>query len=118
MANFAVIGIGRMGSVHAKNLSSGRVKGSKLVAVCDIDRAKVDAFCKKHPSVKGFYDHASLIQSGIAEAVMIAVPHYFHGKIAMDCIEAGINTLVEKPLTVTTAEAKKVIEKAQQHPNV
>ncbi len=116
MANFAVIGIGRMGGTHARNLACGKMKGSKLVAVCDIDRDKVDKFCKKHPSVKGFYDHKSLIESGVCQAAMIAVPHYFHGEIAKDCLSAGIHTIVEKPLTVTTLEAKSVIETAKTHP--
>ncbi|MBO4539532.1 MAG: Gfo/Idh/MocA family oxidoreductase [Clostridia bacterium] len=118
MADFAVIGIGRMGGQHARNLAAGRMKGSRLVAVCDIDKEKVDKFCKKHPSVKGFYDHKSLIESGVCKAVMIAVPHYFHGQIAKDCIKAGLHTVVEKPLTVTTLEAKSVIETAKKHPDV
>lgn len=117
MADFAVIGIGRMGSQHAKNLTNGIIKGSRLVAVCDIDKKKVDAFCKKHPTVKGFYDHKSLIESKIAQAVMIAVPHYFHGIIAKDCLAAGLHTLIEKPITVTTKEAKEVIEKAKENPD-
>ena len=116
MADFAVIGIGRMGSQHARNLTNGRIKGSKLVAVCDTDKKKVDDFCKKHPSVKGFYDHRSLLEAKLVDAVMIAVPHYFHGQIAKDCISAGVSTLVEKPLTVTTKEAKEVIAVAKNHP--
>ena len=116
MADFAVIGIGRMGSCHAKNLFSGRMKGSRLVAVCDIDREKVDTFCKKHPSVKGFYDHKSLIESNVAQAVMIAVPHYFHGEIAKDCLASGLHTIIEKPITVTTKEAKELIAVASAHP--
>ena len=44
MADFAVIGIGRMGGQHARNLASGRMKGSRLVAVCDVDKKKVDVF--------------------------------------------------------------------------
>lgn len=116
MADFAVIGIGRMGSCHARNLAGGRMKGSRLVAVCDIDREKVDNFCKKHPSVKGFYDHKSLLEANVAQAVMIAVPHYFHGEIAKDCLKSGLNTIIEKPITVTTKEAKELIAVAEAHP--
>jgi len=106
-----------MGGTHARNLVNGKMKKAKLVAVCDIDKEKVDAFCKKHPDVKGFYSHKDLLAWGQAKAVMIAVPHYFHGDIAKDCLTAGIHTVVEKPLTVTTKEGKEVIETAARHPD-
>ncbi len=118
MINFAVIGIGRMGGTHARNLVRGRMKNARLVAVCDTDKAKVDAFCKKHPEVKGYYDHLELLREKPMEAVMIAVPHYFHGEIVKDCIACGIHTIVEKPLTVTTLEAKSIIDTAEQNPDV
>jgi predicted dehydrogenase len=48
MLRFAVIGIGRMGSIHAVNLLKGRVKGAKLLCVCDIDKEKLLDFSQKY----------------------------------------------------------------------
>lgn len=113
--NVAVIGIGRMGGRHALNLYRHRVEGATLSAVCDIDENALKFYKGK---VKTFVDYKALIKEEKPDAVIIAVPHYSHGEIAKYCIENGVHTLVEKPLTVTTAEAKEVIECAEKYPKL
>lgn len=111
--NVAVIGVGRMGGRHADNLLKNRVKGARLAAVCDISD---EALKKYSGKVARYRDYKEMLSQQKIEAVVIATPHYEHGKIAIYCIEHGINVLIEKPLTVTTAEAKKVISAANENP--
>lgn len=110
MVNLAVIGIGRMGGVHARNLFKGRVKGAKLVAVCDIDENKLKPY--EAPYVEVYTDYKAMIDVVKPDGVIIATPHPSHAEIAKYCLAAGVNTLLEKPLTVTTAEAKDLLEYA------
>ena len=48
MKRLAVVGIGRMGERHARNIAKGVIKGGKLIAVCDTDSEKLKAFADKY----------------------------------------------------------------------
>ena len=111
MINVAVIGVGRMGSKHAYNLAK-RVKNSNLVAICDVDTQKANLMAKKLKA-KAYYDVDEMLKSEQLDGVVIATPHYSHVKIAKKCIEKGINILCEKPISVTTLEAKELLDVAK-----
>ncbi|MEG1791506.1 MAG: Gfo/Idh/MocA family oxidoreductase [Clostridia bacterium] len=113
--NVAVIGIGRMGSVHARNLKKGKVRGAKLQAICDIKSEALTEFTKKYGQTATYLDYKAMLKAENIDAVIIATEHYFHADIAIYCMEQGLNVLVEKPLSVTTLEAKRVIERAKEH---
>ena len=113
----AVIGTGRMGSRHAANLASGAVPGAQLAAICDIDPS-VRAKAESKWGVKTFADHRELIDSGAADAVVVATPHYSHVEICSHAIEAGVHTLVEKPISVTAQSARQLIDVAHRHGDV
>jgi len=107
----AVVGVGGMGSNHCKSIPG--IEECELTAVADInaDRAKqVGEDC----GVPGFTDHRELISSGLAEAVVIATPHYFHPPIAIDAFRAGLHVLSEKPVGVQIGEAEKMAAAARE----
>ncbi|MCC7198589.1 MAG: Gfo/Idh/MocA family oxidoreductase [Gammaproteobacteria bacterium] len=103
----AVVGVGYLGRFHAQKYAS--LPGSKLVGVCDPDaeaRAKVAA----ELGVEAFADHRELL--GRVDAVSIVTPTTLHHRVARDFLEAGAHVLVEKPITVTVAEARELIDLA------
>ena len=116
MTNFAVIGVGRMGTVHAMNLYFRRVRGARLYAVCDTDPSALAKAAKRFPRAKRFADVEALLADGKVEAVVIATPHYAHADIAVACLEKGVHVLVEKPLSVTAADARRVIDASKRNP--
>lgn len=101
----AVIGIGRMGSVHAGNLIRGRVKNAVLAAVCDIKEEKLRSFIAQYGKIPAYTDYKVMLNEQKPDAVIIATEHTFHVSIASYCIKAGVHTLIEKPVAVTAAEA-------------
>lgn len=101
-----IIGLGNMGSTHVRNIESGSISGVKLAAICDIVPEKLEKFDKKYLR---YTDSAKMIRSGDVDAVLIATPHYFHTTIGIDSLSNGIHTLVEKPISVHKADAKKLI---------
>lgn len=113
MIRIGVVGVGRMGSVHARNLAAGTVKGARLSAVCDHDKAKTAAFVKR--GIAEFTDYREMIESGKVDAVIVATEHREHRKIAEYALSHGISCLVEKPLCVTVSEARKLVETANEH---
>lgn len=100
-----IIGIGGMGSNHAKRILEGQVPRAELTAVCDIDASCFDAY----PNLKHFESSEKLIRSGEVDAVIVATPHYGHTTIGADALQNGIHTLVEKPISVHKADAERLI---------
>lgn len=116
---FGIIGIGTMGSNHAKWMEEGKIRGAVLSAVCDISPERVQwAQENLKETVAVFTDYKELIASGKVDAVLIATPHYFHPVIAVEALEAGLHTLVEKPAGVYTKAVEAMNETAARHPEL
>ena len=101
MIKLGIIGIGNIGSVHAKTVLSGQIEGLTLGAVCDIDPAKKALF----PDVPFYESYKDLLKTDI-DAVLISVPHPLHGDLAIDAFDANKHVLVEKPADITVSKAK------------
>jgi predicted dehydrogenase len=101
-----VIGVGGMGSGHARSIASGNVKRAELVAVCDLVEERREAF---GDDVKKYASSKKLIRSGEVDAVVIATPHYDHTVIGIDSLKQGLHTLVEKPISVHKADCERLI---------
>lgn len=110
----AVIGIGHMGSAHARCIASGGIRGMELAAVCDLRPERLSWAEHEFPSVLRFSDYRDLLESGTADAVIIAVPHPLHGVIAVDAMHAGLHTLSEKPLDIRVSSARKAVEEGKK----
>ena len=113
MIKYAVVGIGRMGHIHAMNLYSSMVDGATLVAVCDIDDNKLKRFKLSAPEVLTFGNYKELIAIDI-DAVIVATPHYQHGEITRYFLENNISVLSEKPQCVSITESKLINECAEK----
>ncbi len=106
MYQFAIIGCGRIAVRHAENIA----RVGKLVAVCDIDEQKVFSFAKAY-SVKAFTSVFDLLNAGInIDIVIICTPNGYHADQCIKALNSGRNVLCEKPLCLTTSEAKDIIE--------
>ncbi len=101
-----IVGVGNMGSLHARSMH--KIKGAVLAAVCDIDRAKADALAGEM-SCKAFYAADDMISSGKVDAIVIATPHYDHTTIGIKGLKKGLHVLVEKPLSVHKADCQRLI---------
>ena len=69
-----VIGIGNMGSAHARSLREGRVPGMRLTAVCDIKEPRRRWAAETLPGVKVYDDFTALLDGGEVDGVIIATP--------------------------------------------
>ncbi len=120
MSNLSVgvIGIGNMGSAHANCIYKGEIKGMRLAAVCDIDLQKLNAFKKICPNIPSFCNYTDLLESGLVDTVIIAVPHNLHAIIAIDALNADMNVLIEKPADISVTAAKNLNQAAQKSDKV
>jgi predicted dehydrogenase len=101
-----IIGVGGMGSNHARNIKN--IRNCDLVAVCDTVKEKADSLSKEL-NCKAWYDPDGLINSGTVDAVIIATPHYAHTTIGIAALKKGLHVLVEKPISVHKADCERLI---------
>ena len=92
-----IVGVGNMGSAHARALALGEVTGASLSALCDVDEARREALRALYPNIPVFSTHTELIDSGSVDAIIVATPHAAHPPIAIDAFHKGLHVLVEKP---------------------
>ncbi|MCZ7658460.1 MAG: Gfo/Idh/MocA family oxidoreductase [Xanthobacteraceae bacterium] len=104
-----VIGVGVMGSNHARVLSE--LPGVTLVGIADPERPRRD-FISQVLGCEAFADLDALLAAGV-DAVSIAAPTHLHHDIAIACARRGIHILVEKPIASNVAEARAIVTAAR-----
>ena len=105
-----VVGVGVMGSNHARVLSE--MAGVELVGVVDPDR-KQREFVAHTLGCAEFADLQALIGSGV-DAVTIAAPTHLHHDLALVCIASGLHVMVEKPIAPTVEEGRAIVAAARR----
>ena len=114
-----IIGIGNMGTGHANNIKNGYCPEIELVAVADINPARLEWARENLPESVARFDTAeAMLDSGLLDACIVAVPHYNHPTYVMACLERGIHPLSEKPAGVYTKQVREMNEAASKHPEL
>jgi len=104
-----VVGVGHLGSIHAKVYS--RLDNVKLVGVCDCNLERAIEIGKKFRT-GSYSDYEDLF--GKIDAASIVVPTSLHYNVAKEFLKQGIHVLIEKPITKTLSEADELIEIARE----
>src|SRR5690242_21715633 len=99
-----VVGVGHLGALHAKMFAE--IPGVTLAGVCDIDRERAaavarDCGCTAFAAPEDLFAHV--------RAVSIAVPTAAHWEVASRAMACGIHVFVEKPITRTVEEARRLV---------
>ncbi len=103
-----VVGIGYLGKIHTRIYNE--LPEAELVGICDSNpesKIKADEY-----GVAFFSDHRDLI--GKVDAVSIVTPTFTHHAVAKDFLNAGIHTLIEKPITLKIEDADELIAIARK----
>ncbi len=109
-----IIGIGNMGTTHSKNIMEGKCPEIELVAVADSNPDRLKWIEETYPEVKRFDTAEAMLDSGILDACLVAVPHYDHPHYAMECFKRHIHVMVEKPAGVYTKQVREMNEMAKK----
>ena len=113
-----IIGAGNMGSGPIRNILAGKCPEIEVVAVADRRESRREAAHEQLPEAKIFNEGSELIASGVAEAVLIATPHYQHPVLAIDAFKHGLHVMCEKPAGVYTLQVREMIAEADKHPEL
>lgn len=111
---YALIGCGRISPNH---IVAAKTNGLEIVAVCDIVMANMEDKCAKFElsdSTKKYLDYKEMLKNEKPDLVAIATESGKHAQIALDCIDAGCNLIIEKPIALSLVDADAIITKASE----
>ncbi len=89
---------------------------AELVAFCDADKKRAQAMADKFaPGAAVYTDYKALLKNADVDAVSVCMPNKFHGVVSIAAATAGKHVLVEKPMAMSLAEAKKMVAVAKKN---
>lgn len=111
--NIAIIGTGRMGSVHTRNLVRS-IPDANLMAVCDIRLEVAQAVANDLGIQRVVKDYHELLEDKSIEAILIATSTNTHSFIIKDVAEAGKHIFCEKPLALEIDKIDEALASVQK----
>lgn len=113
---YALIGCGRISTNHITAAVNNKLE---IVAVCDICPEKMEDVLAKHGlendgSIARYTDYKKMIDENDLDLVSIATESGKHAEIALDVIDAGINVIIEKPMTMNMRDAEEIIRRSDE----
>ncbi|MGE5623600.1 MAG: Gfo/Idh/MocA family protein [Methanocella sp.] len=107
------IKIGIVGAKFAAELHAtayGRCPDAEVVAVCDLDEARVGAFADRFGIPKRYTNYRDLLWDPEVQLVSICVPNFLHHEVALAACDAKKDVVCEKPLATTVEQGKEMVE--------
>ena len=114
-----MIGLGSMGMRHVEGFL--QEDDCRIVAVCDVDasrrRAAIEQINKHYGSADcaQYNDFRELIGRGDIDTICISVPDHWHAIIALEGVRAGKDIYGEKPLALTVAEGRVLVDEVNRY---
>ncbi len=112
---YALIGCGRISPNH---IASALENHLDIAAVCDIDETQTERTVRQFnlsKNVKRYTDYKKMLSENQLDLIAIATESGKHAAIALDCIAAGCNLIVEKPIALSIEGADQIIAAAKKN---
>ena len=114
-----IVGYGNMGSGHVRYINDGEAPEIGLAAIADLRADRREAARADAPeNVAIFSSGEELIDSGLCDAVLLAVPHYDHPPFAIKAFDKGLHVMCEKPAGVYTKQVREMNAAAAARPEL
>lgn len=111
---YALIGCGRISPNHIAAALENKLD---IVALCDIVEAKIDVIKERFnlsDHTKKYTDYKEMLAKEEIQLIAICTESGKHGEIALECIDKGINLIIEKPIALSLEATDAIIEKAKE----
>lgn len=112
MLKVAIVGCGKIADSHATQIQ--RIAGCEIVGVCDKEELMAKQLYERFCIKRYFSDLSELLNEVRPDVVHITTPPQYHLEIGRQCLEGGCHIFVEKPFTLHTTQAEKLIALANQ----
>lgn len=108
----ALVGVGGISQI-VRIPALKKMEDVELVAICDLDEAKVSFIADKYEIPRVYFDYQNLLKKEELDGVFICTPNNFHFPMALASIDKGIPTLVEKPIALNSDQTLRLYEKSK-----
>ncbi|MFZ4453105.1 Gfo/Idh/MocA family protein [Salibacterium aidingense] len=108
----AVIGAGIIAEEHLQAVEA--VEGLHALAIADINAQKAEMLAERY-NTRSYIDYQDMIKTETPNMVIITLPHYLHKEASVFSAEQGCHILLEKPMALTAAECKEIIQSAREN---
>ena len=112
MIRIGIIGYGYWGPNLVRNFAE--LSRAEVAAVSDLDPKKLETVKRRFPAVKTSTDFQDLLRDDSIDAIAIATPVSSHFELGMAALKAGKHVWLEKPMTETSLQARKLVEEADK----
>jgi predicted dehydrogenase len=112
LVRIGVIGYGYWGPNLVRNFVE--CPETEVVGVADLNPDRLGLIGRRYPAVQTTTDYAELLRNPHIDAIAISTPVTSHFPLAMEALKAGKHVLVEKPMTVNSEQAMRLIEEAER----
>ncbi|MCA1760724.1 MAG: Gfo/Idh/MocA family oxidoreductase, partial [Bacteroidales bacterium] len=124
--NLGYIGTGKQVPTLLNGI--GKCKETTVVAACDVFKSKLDNFVQmanKNNANKGlnvkvddYHFYRELLERSDVDAVVIVTPDHWHAQMVVDAAKAGKDIYCEKPLSLTVAEGRAMVNATRKYDRV
>jgi predicted dehydrogenase len=114
--NIGVIGCGGRGMDDANTFTRFAKEHNdacQIVAVCDVYEKRKRVAAERYKA-KAYMDYRELLNQQDVDAVIIATPDHWHGKMAIDAMDSGKDVYLEKPMVHTNEEARDLVNTVKE----
>lgn len=120
MIRVGIAGIGYIAEEYIKLFTQGEIKNASVCALSSRNESRMQEIKSKYALKDAvlFTDYDAMLKSGLIDMVMICTPHFYHPGMAVRAIEAGIHTMIEKPVGVFPEELEALEDCINNHPEV
>jgi predicted dehydrogenase len=112
MLKVAIVGCGKIADAHMGQLQ--RIAGCRVVGACDREPLMAKQLCERFKIERHCSDLNELLEDCRPDVVHITTPPQSHFDLGKQCLERGCHVYVEKPFTLNTEEARKLIRLAEE----
>lgn len=112
--NYALIGCGRIAVNHIKAAKNNALH---ICALCDTKPEAMETLLARcgleDPSIERYTDYQQLLAGQDIDLAAIATESGLHARIALDCIDAGVHVIIEKPMAMSMEDAEEIIRRSR-----
>lgn len=117
MIRVGIAGIGFIAEEYIKLFTQGDIQGAEIRALSSRNYGHMkDINEQYHLDAALFTDYEAMLDSGMIDMVMICTPHFYHPGMAIQAIDRGIHTMIEKPVGVFPEELDNLVTTVESHP--
>ena len=113
LTNIGIIGTGRIGTHHAKNIEYN-IPEASVVALMDLDNSKAKNLAHEFSNCMTYTRAEHLIAAPNVDAILIAAPDELHSELLFQCLESNKPVLCEKPIATSSTSAKSIVHKEME----